>query len=114
MVGDIVTYELLEPIEGYTEALGVILEGEGEVQPLCRWSLEVAEFLWDEELALVGTERIRQRLNQDGVFPESRMAPRHLDPHGEHSEDFFMLRPPTLPLPEGTFVALRPEREANW
>ena len=38
MVGDIVTYELLEPVEGYTEALGVILEGEGEVQPLCRWS----------------------------------------------------------------------------
>ena len=115
--GDIVTYrleeELPEGTQGDGEGLGVVLEN-GSVQPLCMWSRTSNEFLWDEEVDTVPISRVVRRLDMSGVYPEQRKASRDVDPHGEHSEDAFILEPPTLQLPEGVFVALQPEREANW
>lgn len=113
-IGDIVTYSLAEAREdGCKEALGVVLESL-QVQPLCHWSPESNEFVCDDDQEAIAQTRIVRLLNQDGVFPEQRMAPRNIDPHGEHSEDAYILSSPTLPLPDNIYVPIRPEKEANW
>ena len=113
MEGDLVTYSLDhsgEESSDFEEGLGAIID-TGDVQPLCTWSLGCKEYLWDVEMDLVSASRIVRLLDMDGVFVEQRKASRTVDPHGEHSEDAYIL---TKTLDPCIFVAVRPERESNW
>jgi hypothetical protein len=112
-VGDLVTFSLQVDDAlrvGFTEALGVVLEDE-TVQPLCSGKERSREFVWDEELGPVEKSRVVRCLDMAGVFLEQRKAPRSIDPHGEHSEDAFIISRPLEPF---IYVPVRPHREANW
>ena len=78
-IGDVVTYSLDEALDGCKEALGVVLES-ADVQPLCRWSEDATEFVWDDDQEAIAPTRVVRVLDQTGVFPEQRMAPRNIDP----------------------------------
>ena len=108
---DVVTYQLESPIDGKTNAIGVIL-ADGRIQPLCVWELPAREFLWDDEQEHVNSERVVARV--DGVFCEQRKVGGGLgptNPHGEESEDVYLIYKPLDPT---VFVPVRPEREVFW
>ena len=108
---DLVVYALETPsLDGKKSALGVVLE-DGAVQPLCAWSIPATELVWDEEVETVDSSRILGRLDCT-VFYEQRQQARIHNPHGEHSEDVFVLR--DNPIKDDVFVQQRPERESIW
>ena len=108
---DLVLYELDEPAPGgQKHGLGVVLEDPDFVQPLCAWAFPPKALLWDEESEQVRSSRIIAALNAT-VFYEQRQMHRKHNPHGDHSEDMFLL---DVDIGSNVFVPLRPERENIW
>ena len=112
---DVVEYDLMEsaPEDDKTQGLGVVLE-DGSIQPLCIWQAGSTEFVWDEDLDPVASSRVLSVIDMDQVFQSTRqvgggMGP--LNPHGEESEDVFIIDTALAP---STRIVLREDREIFW
>jgi hypothetical protein len=106
-VGDVVEYKILTE-KSITSRIGVVYE-EGRLHPLCRRpgdddfdndSNEICLFFDDEEDYVLLSDIAIVSYFEDIVFSQRTIEDRISNPHGEHSEDVYILEKQYLPLPE--------------
>ena len=116
--GDLVEYRL-PPEEAARlpdgRTLGIGCVHDGPVHPLCKWSAEADEFLFDEHAQPLDLSTVERVLDMNRVWFSNRLVGGGLgpgNPHGEESEDCWGLA--GVQLSEGTRIVVRPEREVWW
>eukprot|EP00638_Chattonella_subsalsa_P008830 CAMPEP_0117740150 /NCGR_PEP_ID=MMETSP0947-20121206/4176_1 /TAXON_ID=44440 /ORGANISM="Chattonella subsalsa, Strain CCMP2191" /LENGTH=164 /DNA_ID=CAMNT_0005556221 /DNA_START=1 /DNA_END=495 /DNA_ORIENTATION=- len=115
---DVIEFCMKSEEENEQTRLGTILE-DNRIQPLCCWCENFGddddiEFLHDEECDSLAPEDVKiirlvesypsQRLVGGGMGPTN--------PHGEESEDVFLLKPKLLS--PNCKIVVRPELEIFW
>lgn len=114
--GDIVEYRLPSgEANGDGKRLGLGCVQSGQIHPLCKWSVDTDEFLFDEEAAPLELAAAENLLDMNAIWPMSRLVGGGMgpgNPHGEESEDCWSLA--NVQLSEETRVVVRPEREVWW
>lgn len=127
--GDIVEYKLPsaneEPVALSESVLKArVLESDGKrlgvgyvynrsILPLCKWSADSDDFLYDEDAEPVALSQAERALDMNRVWYSNRLVGGGMgpgNPHGEESEDCWS----GLQLSEETRVVVRPEREVWW
>ena len=108
---DVVEYRL--PDDGSKLGLGAVLSS-GMIQPLCVWSEDGKEFVWDERVEPFPPDDRVVRVVDD-VWPSTRLVDGGLgprNPHGEESEEVYHIERDALS--KDTIVAVDTEREVWW
>ena len=105
-IGDIIEYPLPRTYQGKSTGLGIVLECSEPlcIHPLCRREeddglLNETVLIQDEsqESLLVPSQDILSILN-DVYFSQRPIEDRILNPHGEHSEDVYLIKTNSLDL----------------
>lgn len=116
--GDIVEYRL-PPAELGPDGkrLGVGCVYDGCILPLCKWSADSEDFMYDEDVAVhkVALSEAVRALDMNRVWHSNRLVGGGMgpgNPHGEESEDCWSLA--DVQLSEETRIVVRPEREVWW
>lgn len=95
--------------------LGIGCVSRGQIHPLCKWSEETDEWLFDEEAAPLGLGEAERALDMNQVWFSNRLVGGGMgpgNPHGEESEDCWGLA--DVELSADTRLVVRPEREVWW
>jgi hypothetical protein len=116
--GDLVEYRLSDGERARVQdgkRLGIGCVHDGSIHPLCKWSGETDEFLFDEDGTQVALDQAENLLDMNKVWYSNRLVGGGMgpgNPHGEESEDCWSLA--DVELSDETRVVVRPEREVWW
>jgi hypothetical protein len=114
--GDIVEYKLPSAEIGDDgKRLGVGCVYDGSILPLCKWSADSDDFLYDEDVETIALSEAVRTLDMNRVWHSNRLVGGGIgpgNPHGEESEDCWSLA--DVQLSEDTRIVVRPEREVWW
>jgi len=115
--GDLVEYRLpnVETTGADGKRLGIGCVHDGRIHPICKWTRECDEFLFDEDADSLDLAEAERALDMSHVWPSNRLVGGGLgpgNPHGEDSEECWSLA--AVELSEDTLIVVRPEREVWW